>query len=147
MDFSVTLDRKSRKYIEQIKGTNLKRAHIKHINEALMQYGEEVRQELAKVIYTGSRSGRVYYYKGQSHTASAPGEPPANRSGRLMNSFQYKRTPSRLTVYSDIDPDKPYPYFLEEGTSKMDARPYFVITNVRKSPELHAKLQIISEEM
>ena len=49
-------------------------------------------------------------------------------------------------IYSDID-DPIYPYFLEEGTVKMDARPYFYITNERMSPILRARLQRISEEM
>lgn len=142
MDFTVTLDPKGRKYIEYLSGTNLKRAHIKHINEVLQQYGEEVRQELARIIYTGSRSGRVYYYKGVAHTASAPGEVPSNISGRLINGNKYKRTPSRLVVYNDVD----YSFYLEEGTVKMDPRPHFYITNERMSPILRARLQRISSE-
>lgn len=142
MESTIEITKQGRKIVEKISGTNLKRHHIKHINEALQQYGAMMQSELKRVIGTGSRSGRVYYYHGEAHVASAPGEPPASISGKLMNSFEYKRTPSRLAIYSELD----YAAYLELGTYKMKIRPYFVVTNLAHSPELHAKLQKISEE-
>ena len=143
MQSAIKVTKQGRKVLEYISGTNLKRHHARHINEALQQYGAMIVSELKRVISTGTRSGRVYYYRGEAHTASAPGEPPANISGKLMNSFEYKRTPSRLAIFSELN----YAPYLELGTEIMKIRPYFVVTNIQHSPELHTKLQKISEEL
>lgn len=82
-------------------------------------------------VLSGSREGRIYRVPGTSryYTASAPGEPPAVRTGIFRSSF-----------YPDVETDgnalrmmAKSKYFvnvynlgqlLEEGTQNMEARPY-----------------------
>ena len=101
--------------------------HENNIRTSLRRHGREVNKELEKVVSTGPRSGRVYSYKGIKYRASAPGEPPAKRSGRLAGSFRYTSRPMELLLYNNAKSDRgaPYPRFLEDGTSKMAPRPYW----------------------
>lgn len=47
---------------------------------------EAVRGNAVKKILSGSKTGRIYKRGGVSHQASAPGEAPANDTGRLAQS-------------------------------------------------------------
>jgi HK97 gp10 family phage protein len=56
-----------------------------------------------------------------SHTASAPGEPPAVDTGFLRNSIQVDEvTPNEAIIAPHTD----YAEHVEFGTSRMAARPY-----------------------
>ena len=75
--------------------------------------------------FKAPKSGRVYYYQGRRIQASAPGEPPAIRSGRLYanvdpvfsdSGMQARINPQGQGVF--------YAAWLETGTSRMEARPY-----------------------
>lgn len=72
-------------------------------------------------VLRGQRSGRVYKkpFSSSRYTASAPGEPPANRSGNLRLSWR-QRTASEtsvngLTVKPAIVTDVKYAPILEKG--------------------------------
>lgn len=73
-----------------------------------------------KLIRDTSKSGEVY----RGIQASAPGEPPAVRTGRLLNGFkaQINNTTSGLSVR--ITNSAPYAAMLEYGTKKMAPRPF-----------------------
>lgn len=104
-------------------------------------------------VLKGQRSGRVYkkpgtYGKkpskstrelineygrklrgGQLYRASAPGEPPARRTGnlRLHWNGQAKKgadSGQGVTVVAELESQEKYAVRLEEGTSKMAARPF-----------------------
>ena len=70
--------------------------------------------------------------KGQSYRASAPGEPPANRSpgGGLRNSWRMYVLGEGIIpgaggrIVCRLKSDKPYSDYLDEGTRRMKARPY-----------------------
>lgn len=51
---------------------------------------------------------------------SSPGSPPHSQSGRLANSFRVVDGGDKASVVSDCD----YALALENGTSRMAARPY-----------------------
>lgn len=104
--------------------------HEENIGRSLRRHGKEVKTQLEKVVTTGPRSGRVYSYRGRKYRASAPGEPPAKRSGMLAKSFRYTSRPMELLLYNNARSQNgaPYPLFLEEGTSKMSPRPYWTNT-------------------
>jgi len=70
----------------------------------------------ARRSLTGPRSGRVYRLGGRPHRASAPGEPPADRSGRLMRSL--------VVVADRLASTAPYARYLEHGTARMAPRPF-----------------------
>lgn len=110
---------------------------LKHkdiILKALKKHGKEINIDLVRVVGSGSRTGKVYSNYGRkyktsplTHQASAPGEPPASRTGRLKKSFAYETSPLMLTVgnFAFSDKGAPYPLILELGSKKMRPRPYF----------------------
>lgn len=84
--------------------------------------------EIRKLLIRGVRTGRDYRVPGgtrRTYTASAPGEPPAPRTGRLANSYtEARQTRYRYLVGSPLF----YAPLLEKGTSKMRPRPHFKVT-------------------
>lgn len=77
------------------------------------------------------RTGKVYRRSvgsSKTYTASAPGEPPALRSGKLRQSWE--PLPTAEMVRSDkvytpgIHTDVSYAPLLQNGTGKMAARPF-----------------------
>jgi|AntDeeMinimDraft_5_1070356.scaffolds.fasta_scaffold00704_7 phage gpG-like protein len=80
------------------------------------------RNELIKrQLRYGARSGAVYRKPNQKATyqASAPGEPPANRTGRLSGSWQTDFMPGAGRVGTNVK----YLIFLDKGTANMAKRP------------------------
>lgn len=82
----------------------------------------------ALTVLRGQRSGRVYKrpFSSSKYTASAPGEPPAVRSGDLRRSWRQKTasesTGKGLTVKPAITTDVKYAPWLDEGTDRMAPR-------------------------
>ncbi len=124
------------KFTEEIRMGKLKHKHERNIRDAFDEYGKDVVNKISEIITSGSRTGRVYTFRGQQHQASASGEPPANRTGRLAGSFKYQSSQFWLKIYSQLD----YAFFLEGGTVRMGRRPYFEITNVSNSYKLYRSL-------
>lgn len=102
----------------------------KGINTALFEIGSENTQQVKKYIYSPPKTGRWYRYKNRMHRASAPGQSPANRSGYLARSIDYKvRDWYEVEIFSTAK----YAYWLEEGTTKMLPRPYFIRAKNKKA--------------
>jgi len=55
---------------------------------------------------------------------SAPGQPPAVRTGRLRGSITWRIGRDAVSPYVDVGTAVAYGLFLEEGTRRMRARPY-----------------------
>ena len=94
----------------------------------------ELRSAALRVL-SGRRSGRTYRvpYTQANYRASAPGEAPAARTGTLMKSWNtfdrffgiVDRGRSTVGRYSSgIQTNVPYAELLENGTSRMAARPF-----------------------
>jgi len=81
-------------------------------------------------VLRGQRSGRTYRvpFTRRRYTASAPGEPPALRTGALRGSWlprpRSERTPDATRVYPGVHTVVPYARFLQEGTPRIRPRPY-----------------------
>lgn len=83
-------------------------------------------------VLRGQRHGRTYrkpFAKSATYTASAPGEPPAVRSGDLRRSWRaaaasQKETATTFTVKPAITTDIKYAPWLQKGTLKVKPRPY-----------------------
>jgi HK97 gp10 family phage protein len=84
-------------------------------------------EELVKEKLTGERSGRTYTVPGTNttYTASAPGEPPAQRTGQLRQNITW--TVNQLfsgNYEAVVGTDLKYGPWLEFGTNFMKARPF-----------------------
>ena len=76
----------------------------------------------ALVVLRGQGGGRTYRKPtGGTYKASAPGSPPAVRTGALRGLW---RPVSDGGINPAIETDVPYTGYLENGTSKMAARPF-----------------------
>ena len=84
----------------------------------------ELRSDVVKSIQRGPASGVVYekYNPRRTHQASAPEQPPMSDTGRLANSITFDRQ-GKLTAV--VGSALNYAPWLEYGTSRMAARPFF----------------------
>jgi len=92
----------------------------KKIRNALYEVGQENIQYVRDLM-AEKKHGRIYIIRGIEHQASAPGEAPAIRSGRLARSLFYNVRGHR---HVEIGANTRYAGFLEKGTDKMEPRPY-----------------------
>ena len=82
-------------------------------------------------VLRGQRGGKIYrkpFTKKATYQASAPGEPPAVRSGTLRRSWQPRAQSEKeggsVTVHPAIWTDVKYAPILQEGSPKMEPRPF-----------------------
>lgn len=94
-------------------------------------------------VLKGQRSGRVYRkpFSKATYTASAPGEPPARRTGNLRMHWngQVKSENSSgggVAIVSELESQEPYADYLENGTSKMAPRPFVEKIKEKAAPEI-----------
>ncbi len=94
-------------------------------------------------VLKGQRSGRVYrkYPYKTTYTASAPGEPPARRTGNLRMHWngQVKTGKSfggGIIVTAVLESGEKYAAALEKGTSKMAPRPFVERIKEKAMPEI-----------
>lgn len=86
---------------------------------ALHEIGIEVRREDRKLIRSSKKTGRRY----GSHRASAPGEAPANRTGKLAKSVNFHvRNHQEMSIGESAS----YASFLENGTKRIKPRPHLI---------------------
>ena len=106
---------------EQVKNAQTK------AQSCTVRASRELRSAALRVL-SGRRSGRTYRvpYTQANYRASAPGEAPAARTGTLKNSWGIIAMGSAaLGRYSSgIQTNVPYAELLENGTSRMAARPF-----------------------
>lgn len=72
---------------------------------------QSTQQRVKQKIRTGARSGRQY----GSHRASAPGEPPANFSGKLADSYKAKLMTDDVRSSGNLGSNLGYARTLEYG--------------------------------
>lgn len=99
------------------------------INESSVYMAEEMK----KSIKSGAKSGRRY----GTHTSSAPGQSPANWTGKLLNSIKIQKTKGIAFVYITAK----YAEFLEFGTSKMRPRPFIFPAFIKTKKMIQDKLK------
>jgi len=114
------------------------RKHRQGLENALYEHGPEVIRETRRLIINGPKTGRVYSFRGASHQASAPGEPPANRTGRLAGSGDFRvRNWQEMTVGQTAD----YAIFLAEGTrGRIAPRPSMIRAINTKARDLQVSI-------
>lgn len=106
---------------------------VDQITKQAISRGTRAANELRNAslqVLRGQRSGRIYRrpYSTSTYTASAPGEPPAVRTGVLRMSWHPQAKSSKSGKTVSIRPaiwtDKKYAPALQDGTKKMAPRPY-----------------------
>lgn len=119
---SVKVTPKTRKVLVTI--PKLSKMHQRGIRMAHYKIGQDVVDENRRLLKTGPKTGRIYRLSGgQRHQASAPGEPPATRTGRLARSVDY-RVHGWHTM--TVGQEAPYASFLELGTRRIAPRPNLI---------------------
>lgn len=99
--------------------------HKKGMRKALSLIGRDVVREDRRLIRSPPKTGRWYYVPElkRLHRASAPGQSPANMTGRLAKSADYL---TRNHQEMEVGERAPYAKFLELGTRKMKPRQHLV---------------------
>lgn len=88
------------------------------------------------VKFTGARSRSEI--KGSAYQASAPGEPPAVRTGRLRQSFYLHVIAINTTDFlAKITTNVYYADDMEYGTEKVSPRPFVKPAMLKIEPKLH----------
>lgn len=93
-------------------------------------------------VLRGKRSGRVYRkpHTKAHYTASAPGEPPARRTGNLRlnwnGTVESSSTGSGLRVTAVLESQERYSTYLENGTRRMAPRPFKQPISEKAMPEI-----------
>lgn len=97
---------------------------------ALNVYAESLRAEIYGTLER-NKEGRGIRWPGNKRTSSAPGDPPARQTGRLMESIAVTKRATPQDLRSEVGPrpqqftnQPPYPVFLEFGTRRMAPRPF-----------------------
>jgi HK97 gp10 family phage protein len=126
---------------------------VKSINRQVRSRGTRVKNALRNAeleVLRGQRSGKRYRkpFSTRTYTASAPGEPPARRTGALRQNWtggveQTSTSSKGTTVTAYIESNTPYAGYLENGTGKMAARPYVDKIKEKAQPEIE---RIMSED-
>ena len=102
------------------------RSRFPRIGQALL--------EQARALLEGIGHGRTYTYSGMVHTASAPGEPPAEWTGQLKGSLVIEIGAD----YVGLKCTDPKGVMLELGTAKMAPRPFLRPTLSLVAPKVDA---------
>ncbi len=120
-------------------------SHVKEVNadiektakERMEKAVNEVRNEVL-VTLSGNRSGRIYKIPGtqKTYTASAPGEPPAQRTGELRQSISTEIEGEGKNIIGRVGSPKKYAPMLEFGTRNMAPRPWLRPTFEKKQKDV-----------
>jgi len=110
------------------------------IRQGFFRLGKDLVKDARQLIIKGPKTGRLYRLPGRKkrHRASAPGEPPANRTGALQRSIDFQihgadsmefgSNPNANLLARAAAPAgasiSVYPAALEFGTGRMAPRPY-----------------------
>lgn len=110
------------------------------VGKAVVGTALELRGDVVKSIQRGPKSGTVYqkYNPRRMHQASSPGQAPASDTGRLANSITFDQM-GDLTA--SVGSALAYATYLEYGTSRMAARPFFRPAVERMRPKFQQRLE------
>lgn len=93
------------------------------IRKSLYDIGKDAARMAEMSINNNGKSGLLYIINGLPHQASAPGEAPANMSGKLKRSMNYA-----VHGYDEVEfgagKEAPYAAYLESGSSNIEPRPF-----------------------
>ena len=115
------------------------------IGREMVARGHRAANELRNAelqVLRGQRSGKVYRkpHSRATYRASAPGEPPARRSGNLRNNWSEDVTVENVgkitSVKSSIKSGADYSGILQNGSQRMAPRPYVELIEEKAEPRI-----------
>lgn len=108
--------------------------------ELLEKAALEAETEMKTSITEGGKSGITYTRNNKEHTASAPGQAPANDTGKLASGIIYNRVSDDT---HEIKITTEYALALEVGTSRMAARPFIMPAIAKVKRRLKRRLTML----
>ena len=123
------------------------KGQVSEINRQVLSRGVRVVNAIRNAeleVLKGQRSGRIYrkpFTKYATYTASAPGEVPARRTGNLRMHWngQVKNgniSEGGATIVAELESQESYAILLENGTSKIEPRPFVEKIKEKAMPEI-----------
>lgn len=137
-----------------VKLDSITRDTVRGIRQAYYKLGKDLKKRASDKILEKPKSGKTYFFSrfrtsksGKktssriSHVASAPGEYPANWTGKLRKSIGFEVSGSEKLIFGA---DTEYAKYLEEGTGKMAKRSYLLrtINEMQKEAVEHFETEI-----
>ena len=114
---------------------------------ALQMHARDVLAEAARLLLSGSRSGRTHRHGGVMRQASAPGEPQAVEHGRLVESGKVGDVNTSGSVIEvAVSWGTAYALWLEKGTRRMQARPFARPAALKLIEQGRARLAAAADE-
>lgn len=96
------------------------------VEEAVRAGAMLVANDARRSVARGPKTGRMYVRRGVAHQASAPGEPPATDTGRLVTSIVSDVERDGRSVVGIVEARTEYAVHLEYGTRNMAPRPFML---------------------
>lgn len=122
------------------------KSQVANINRKVISRGVQAVNAIRNAeleVLKGQRTGRVYRkpFRKATYTASAPGEPPARRTGNLRMHWngQVKSEGSSrggVAIVAELESQESYAAYLENGTSRMAPRPFVEKIKQEVTPEI-----------
>ena len=122
------------------------KTQVVNINQKVASRGVRVVNAIRNAeleVLKGQRSGKVYRkpYSKATYTASAPGEPPARQTGNLRLHWNGQVKSKNIfnggiAIIAELESQESYASYLENGTSKMAARPFVEEIKKKAAPEI-----------
>ena len=100
----------------------VKAAISQEMDKLVLRVAHQIRNHAIESIQRGQKTGREYKIRSVTHTASAPGEAPANMTGNLVRSIRVEHFPGSGTARVAVAAS--YARELEFGTKKIAPRPF-----------------------
>lgn len=122
------------------------KGQVENVNRQVLSRGVRAVNALRNAeleVLKGQRSGKVYRkpHSKATYTASAPGEPPARRTGNLRLHWNGqvksdKASNGGVSIIAELESQELYAGMLENGTPKMAARPFVEEIKEKARPEI-----------
>lgn len=132
MELKITFDDK---VIDQIKVIDKDSLH--EINQAIKKAAYLIEGTAKQKIQRGPKTGRLYKHGMIKHRASAPGQAPASDTGRLVSSIRN----STQELLAEVGSALKYAQYLEQGTKKMEIRPFLSSALEENTPKIEQLIQ------
>lgn len=115
------------------------------IAEAIKDGAESIQKTAQESIKSGAKSGKVYKTSRGKHQTAAPGQPPAEYTGKLRKSIKIKY--SQRGLVAEVGSKAPHAHILEYGTKRQKKRPFMFPALLKERPKIERAIQKIAKNI